>query len=410
MQNMSNDAALARALQEEEDRRNLMMGASPPRQTFDDESALRMEQRQNDAELAQRMQQQMTDEELARRLAHADERRRDAIQRNVQNTWTARRVVTYFTPLLFVAIGFMALVFAMGGRNAIPIQSDPALEDDFWLDEDPFQGIDPSQVNKWDVNSGGLSLKVINSVEDWWEPYFARAMKEWENGDPDALTLTMQKKGAPDFQCQPITGRLKVCNGDYGDTRWRGINQILVSNNNIVASAARMNDYFLKGASDAQRQYTMCHELGHGFGLPHDDEDFFNTDRNNCMDYTSNPVNNQSPNTVNYQFLADLYGTVPNDRQRKLRQKQRQQQQFQKKDEKESFNLEMEDAVEQFPSWLRSKLNNAVSSLENRKDGDSVEDGWKLLHRHEHGEAHQMELGEGYSVQVHLLLNKPESS
>lgn len=408
MQSIEDDAALARALQEEEDRENYMTGRSPRRQTFDDESAL---QHQNDAEIAQRMQQQMTDEELARRLAHADNRRRDAIQNDGQNTWNAQKVITYFTPLLFVAVGFFALVFAMSGRNAIVIPTNAALdEDDFWLDEDPFEGISPSEVSKWNVDSGGLNLKVLNSVEDWWQPYLARAMKEWENGDPDALTLTIQKKGAPDFQCDPVKGRLKVCNGDYGDTRWRGINQILVSNNYIVASAARMNDYFLKEASDEQRQYTMCHELGHGFGLPHDDEDFFNADRNNCMDYTSNPKNNLSPSIINFQFLTDLYGTVPTERKRELRQQPRQQQKLEKKNETESFKLGVEDAVEQFPSWLRSKFNNAVSSLEKRKDGNFVEDGWKLIHRYEYGEAHQLELGEGYSVQVHLLLNKPESS
>lgn len=54
----------------------------------------------------------------------------------------------------------------------------------------------------------------------------------------------------------------------------------------------------------------MCHELGHGFGLPHWDEDFFNRNMGNCMDYTSNPRSNRKPDRSNFEFLAELYGEV----------------------------------------------------------------------------------------------------
>ena len=35
-----------------------------------------------------------------------------------------------------------------------------------------------------------------------------------------------------------------------------------------------MNDYHLDKMSDAAKQNIMYHELGHGFGLGHRDEDF----------------------------------------------------------------------------------------------------------------------------------------
>jgi hypothetical protein len=47
-----------------------------------------------------------------------------------------------------------------------------------------------------------------------------------------------------------------------------------------------MNEFYLLTESDDQKLYTMCHEMGHGFGLPHWDEDFFNKDMGTCMDYT----------------------------------------------------------------------------------------------------------------------------
>jgi len=107
-----------------------------------------------------------------------------------------------------------------------------------------------------------------------------------------------------------VTGKLKICNGDYGDTRWRGLNEVLLSprKNTIVASTAKLNEYYLNYENDYQKLYTACHELGHGFGLPHWDENFFNKDLGNCMDYTSNPEDSYMPDESNFLYLAQLYG------------------------------------------------------------------------------------------------------
>jgi hypothetical protein len=125
--------------------------------------------------------------------------------------------------------------------------------------------------------------------------------------DPDALTLT-RSSSEYDYNCDPITGKMKVCNGDYGDTNWKGINQVLISKGWIISSIAKMNEFYLGSASFDQRRYTMCHEIGHGFGLPHTDENFYNKDLGNCMDYTNNPSVNKSPDTGNFEVLSDLYG------------------------------------------------------------------------------------------------------
>jgi hypothetical protein len=79
------------------------------------------------------------------------------------------------------------------------------------------------------------------------------------------------RREAYEFACTPENGTFKICNGDYGETDWRGINGIILDDFSraIFSSAAKMNDYYLKAESSAQRQYTMCHEIGHGFGLPH---------------------------------------------------------------------------------------------------------------------------------------------
>lgn len=54
---------------------------------------------------------------------------------------------------------------------------------------------------------------------------------------------------------------------------------------------------------------------GHGLGLPHSDEVYFNRDRGDCMDYTDTPSNNMIPGSFNLELLEEVYGspTIPLD-------------------------------------------------------------------------------------------------
>ena len=98
---------------------------------------------------------------------------------------------------------------------------------------------------------------------------------------------------------------------DYGDTQWRGINEVHlagIGNRKIIGSVAKLNEFYLNSESDAQKLYTSCHEVGHGLGLPHWDENFYNKDLGNCMDYTQNPHKSSKPDASNFLYLAQLYG------------------------------------------------------------------------------------------------------
>lgn len=116
---------------------------------------------------------------------------------------------------------------------------------------------DPTSIERWPTDgTGGLSLHVLNALEQSWHPYFQVAVSDWDDGSPDALTLTTSV--APhEIECEAVSGKLKVCSGNYGDTGWRGINLALNQNGVIVASTSKMNDFYLAGSSDAQQQYTM---------------------------------------------------------------------------------------------------------------------------------------------------------
>ena len=57
----------------------------------------------------------------------------------------------------------------------------------------------------------------------------------------------------------------------------------------------------------------MCQEIGHAFGLDHQDENFGNLNMGTCMDYTNDPArndgagNNMHPNAHDYEQLEAIY-------------------------------------------------------------------------------------------------------
>ena len=203
---------------------------------------------------------------------------------------------------------------------------------DGW-EEDPFAGLgevvgpvgegNNAAVAQWDDSSDykGLNLELHNALDETWQDTFFIVVDEWEAGSPtpsdttgdfvDPLKLSTKNIDV-DNACSPIEGVMKVCNGNYGETGWLGINELITSvpQNIIQNSVAKMNEFYLYNADVIERQYTMCHEMGHGFGLAHTDENFFNADLGNCLDYTNFPKNNLHPDTPNFETLANLYGTV----------------------------------------------------------------------------------------------------
>ena len=149
-----------------------------------------------------------------------------------------------------------------------------------YYDEDPF--VSDNTTYTWETNGkGGLYLTLWNALDDTWEEEYEAAVYDWENGDPDALSLT-SKRVEVDHECKPVSGLMKVCNGNYQASGWLGINLMsIVGKNTIVDSVAKMNEYYLFNADEFKRRYTMCHEIGHGFGLAHTDENFNNVSRKN---------------------------------------------------------------------------------------------------------------------------------
>jgi hypothetical protein len=312
--------------------------------------------------------------------------------------------------LLVIAI-ITACLFAFNVINNDDLEGVPILGNiDFegFFDSDPYGGAvspeNPEDAYRWWGPGTGLELYVLNALDDNWQSEFETSLQEWEIGAPDSLTLTTRRADY-DFECEPLNGILKVCNGDYGETEWKGLNTVLLDFERkwIYSSTAKMNEFYLSGASSAQRAYTMCHELGHGFGLPHWDEDFFNRNMGNCMDYTSRPRTNAQPDRSNFEFLTALYGEVgttlpPSESPATSNGERAPNSPGWGRGLRRHLEGEDEAPVGDVPAETMLAYRDALKEL--NVPGQSK---WTLLHSEEHGEAHEVELGGAFKARVFLL-------
>ena len=88
-----------------------------------------------------------------------------------------------------------------------------------------------------------------------------------------------------------------------------GLGQVYLQGSHITAGTVLLNDtYFATAAYDtpAWRNLVMCQELGHTFGLYHQDEDNYNVPLGSCMDYSSDPEQNQHPNAHDLVQLEEV--------------------------------------------------------------------------------------------------------
>jgi hypothetical protein len=155
----------------------------------------------------------------------------------------------------------------------------------------------------WARTSNATPIKVVDANTAAWDRHLDAAIADW-----DASVLTIVKEsGTEDKRCRPIAGKVKSCNGSYGQNGWLGLAQIWLSGGHISQGTAKMNDTYFSWPSyndPVKRQHVMCQEIGHTWGLGHQDES--GADLNTCMDYSSN-LDNPDPNKHDYDQLGTIY-------------------------------------------------------------------------------------------------------
>jgi hypothetical protein len=122
-------------------------------------------------------------------------------------------------------------------------------------------------------------------------------------------------------RCTSTSGQIEVCNSTYGQTGWLGIAGINISGLHITKGYTKLNDTYFNTSTyntPPWRRLVTCQEIGHDFGLDHQDVTFSNANLGSCMDYTDDPdggaggaspsdPSNEHPNTHDYDEIAIIY-------------------------------------------------------------------------------------------------------
>lgn len=172
----------------------------------------------------------------------------------------------------------------------------------------------PAQANHswggyhWATTSGNVTKNITSSLTSNWSGNLVTANSDWNASTHIQNTIIA---GATDTatrrKCPMITGAIRVCNMTYGNTGWSGVASINISGTHITQGTTKLNDTYEATAPAAERQGVTCQEIGHNFGLDHQDENFTNANLGTCMDYTNNWSTNQHPNTHDYDQLSTIY-------------------------------------------------------------------------------------------------------
>ena len=161
-----------------------------------------------------------------------------------------------------------------------------------------------------------FTVDLGKNLSSSWATYLTLASNDWSRSD--VLDTAVVSGGTNAAQCNPTSGRVEVCNAAYGSTGWLGVAQIWITGgSHIVQGTVKVNDTYFNTAqynTAAWRQFVMCQEVGHTFGLDHQDENFNNVNLGTCMDYTSDPdgsvngeLSNLDPNAHDYEELDIIY-------------------------------------------------------------------------------------------------------
>lgn len=167
----------------------------------------------------------------------------------------------------------------------------------------------------WARTTNPLTLKLGDNVSSVWDAYLATASADWSLSS--VLDTTVVAGQSNPRRCSATSGRVEMCNSKYGNNGWLGIASVWVSGDHITQGTVKLNDTYFntkKYNTPAWKLFVACQEIGHTFGLDHQDEAFNNPNLGTCMDYTNDPdgtllgqLNNAHPDLHDYDQLAAIY-------------------------------------------------------------------------------------------------------
>lgn len=177
-------------------------------------------------------------------------------------SFCSKVVKIFLIPLLLIGGTIIAIMYFTGWGGGLISKSGFIFEKDGW------EGVQIEDMPKWNTRGSGiLQIEMINTLDEHWQSYFQQSLSEWNSGIPKILELTETRITDDDNtqykDCDFVIGKFIVCNDNYGDTSFHGVNELLVKDGTITASAAKMNEYYMEQltTTEARKQYTMCHGM-----------------------------------------------------------------------------------------------------------------------------------------------------
>jgi hypothetical protein len=162
----------------------------------------------------------------------------------------------------------------------------------------------------WARTSNPFTVKLGDNVSSKWDSILSTTSSDWSKSTVlDTRVVTGHDAGKT-RRCPATAGMVEVCNDTYGNNGWLGVASIWATGGHITQGTVKLNDTYFNTSTyntTAWRNLVSCQEVGHTFGLDHQDENFSNSNLGTCMDYTNNPGTNQHPNQGDYDQLLCIY-------------------------------------------------------------------------------------------------------
>ena len=165
----------------------------------------------------------------------------------------------------------------------------------------------------WARTSNPFTIKLGDNVSGLWDGMLQTASSDWSKSN--VLDTTVVTGGTRPKPCKATPGRVEVCSASYGNSGWLGVAQIwLASGSHITQGVVKNNDYYFGSSTyrynnSAEMLHVICQEIGHTFGLDHQDESGISL--NTCMDYYHNTsasdTKSTHPNQHDYDQLSTIY-------------------------------------------------------------------------------------------------------
>ncbi len=203
------------------------------------------------------------------------------------------------------------LLFGIAGCGVlVAMSTSPALANHAWNDY------------HWATRGTAFTLSLGNNLTTTeWQNDLATVSSQWSSAPAAKRVLSTSVVVGNDIgrqkRCRPTSGRVEVCNARYGRTGWLGVATIwITSGSHIVQGTVKVNDTYLAPDSfytyntAEERLHVICQEVGHTFGLDH--QDTSGATYGTCMDYFHN-VSRDARSTEPYQAPHSCTGTGHDD-------------------------------------------------------------------------------------------------